>query len=87
MSQSTRRGFLGMAGAGAAAIGVAAVAPTALAADGGSKSGGRRIRSAKPVVAHVPDPRLGNVSLMVGEREVVVHDRDLVARLVEAAKE
>lgn len=81
MNESTRRGFLGMAGAGAAAIGAAAFAPVALGKDEGRRS----ITSAQPLVAHVTDPRRGQLSLMVGEREVVVQDRDLVARLIDAA--
>jgi hypothetical protein len=38
-----------------------------------------------PLVAYVTDMQGGEVTLMVGEREVVVHDRDLTARLAHAA--
>jgi hypothetical protein len=34
----------------------------------------------------VTDVRTSEVALLVGEREVVVHDKDLVARLNHAAK-
>jgi hypothetical protein len=37
------------------------------------------------VVAHVADPASDTLTLFVGEREVVVHDRDLVGRLLGAA--
>jgi len=37
------------------------------------------------VVAYVADHRSGELRLMVGEREVVVHDRDLVTRILNAA--
>jgi hypothetical protein len=37
------------------------------------------------VVAYVEDHRSGRLRLMVGEREVVVHDRDLVTRILNAA--
>jgi hypothetical protein len=37
-----------------------------------------------PLVVHVPDPRSGEVHLLFGTREVVQHDRALVARLVRA---
>ena len=40
---------------------------------------------ATDLVAHVADPSSGTLTLLVGEREVVVHDRDLVARLARAA--
>jgi hypothetical protein len=86
MSQSTRRGFLKVAGAGAAA-GVAA------AAVGGATSSGRHTvdgagtpaavpaHASGPLVAYVRDVRGAEVSVMFGETEVVVHDADLVARL------
>jgi Ubiquitinol-cytochrome C reductase Fe-S subunit TAT signal len=89
MEQPTRRGFLFMTGAGAAAVGAAAfaagragtgdgpaeVAPAAAAAPTGSG----------PLVAYVADAGSGRVSVMVGETETIVHDPELVARLTRAA--
>ena len=37
------------------------------------------------VVAYVKNHRSDELRLMVGEREVVVHDRDLVTRILNAA--
>lgn len=80
----SRRHFLALAGAGAATAGVAAAtaaipaagaAPVTLPADA---SGG--------LVAHVNDVATGEVSLLVGDDEVVVHDRELVARLARASR-
>jgi hypothetical protein len=86
MTDATRRGFLIMAGAGAAAVGVAAVAPAA----GEATQTITRLRGAStassPLVAYVRDARKGDVSVMVGEREVVVHDPELVARLIRAGR-
>ncbi|HEY7044432.1 MAG TPA: hypothetical protein VH419_12250 [Nocardioidaceae bacterium] len=82
MSDSTRRGFLALVGAGAATAATAAAAPGSLAADDWAP----KITSHRPLVAYVTDPSKGRVSVMVGEREVVVHDRDLVARLLRAAR-
>ncbi|HET7474731.1 MAG TPA: hypothetical protein VFJ97_01755 [Dermatophilaceae bacterium] len=82
MTDATRRGFLAAAGAGtvtAAAVaagGAAAAAPTAGRGD---------TAAGHDLVAHVADARSGKVSLLIGEHEVVVHDRDLVARLTRAA--
>ena len=84
MTDATRRGLLIMAGAGAAAVGVAAVAPAAGEATPKITRPGRASTASGPLVAYVRDPRKGNVSVMVGEREVVVHDPELVARLTRA---
>jgi hypothetical protein len=83
MNDPSRRGFLAVAGVGAAAAGVAVAAPAAAASapktpDIGDASG--------PLVAYVKDVRTGELALLVGDREVVVHDKDLVARLTHAAK-
>ena len=86
MDDSTRRGFLATAAVGAVGVGVAAVAPGAQAAgtrgDAEHKVPGN---AAGTLVAHVDDVHGDTVTVMVGEREVVVHDRDLVARLARAA--
>jgi hypothetical protein len=83
MSTSSRRSFLILTGASAAAAGVAAAIPPA------SASTPKPLTTpddAAPLVAHISDPGSGDVSLMVDDREVVVHDHDLVARLARAAK-
>ncbi len=38
-----------------------------------------------PVVAYLRDPSNGEISLMVGDREVTVHDQALAARIARAA--
>jgi len=38
-----------------------------------------------PLIVHIPDPRTGEIHLMVGTREVIRSDRALVARLVREA--
>ena len=84
MSDTSRRRFIGVAGAGAAAVGATALVSGAASAAQTRLSG----KGAKaPLVAHVSDITSDEVSLMVGEREVVVHDRDLVHRLLNAAGE
>ena len=37
------------------------------------------------MVAHIEDHSSSKISLMVGDREVVLHDRDLVNRILNAA--
>ena len=86
MDDSTRRGFLATAAVGAVGVGVAAVAPGAHAAATHGEATHKVPGNAEgPLVAHVDDVHGDTVTVMVGEREVVVHDRDLVARLARAA--
>ena len=89
MSESTRRGFLIMAGAGAAATagavvvantGSAGAAPAAAETDTAAPA-----TASGPLVAYVRNTRSGEVSVMVGETEVVVSDPALVARLASIA--
>ena len=78
MSDPSRRGFLMLTGVGAAAATAAVVAPAAFASGGedntSSTPGG-------PLVAYVSNMKTGEVSVMRGEREVVVRDRALCASL------
>jgi hypothetical protein len=78
MTDTSRRHLLAAAGAGAAAGAVTVVAGAAQAAPAGTAA-------REEVVAHVKDHRSSTLVLMVGEREVVVHDRDLVTRILNAA--
>ncbi|MDO9456472.1 twin-arginine translocation signal domain-containing protein [Nocardioides sp.] len=79
MSDTSRRKFLAAAGVGAAAS--AAALGTAASAE--AKPSAKRAK--EPVIALVDDHTKGTVRLLVGEREVVVHDRDLATRLLNAA--
>ena len=49
--------------------------------DGAGAAASVPAHGAGPLVAYVRDVRGAEVSVMVGETEVVVHDADLVARL------
>lgn len=79
MSDTSRRKFLAAAGVGAAAT------ATALGTAGSAEAKPSATRAKEPVLALVDDPAKGIVRLMVGDREVVVHDRDLAVRLLNAA--
>jgi hypothetical protein len=79
MSDTSRRKFLAAAGVGAAA------SAAALASAGTAEAKPAVNRAKEPVLAIVDDPKLGTVRLLVGERELVVHDRDLATRLLNAA--
>ena len=78
MTDTSRRKFIAASGAGAVA-GTVAATGTAEAATARGDS------AREEVVAYVADHRLGQVRLLVGEREVVVNDRDLAIRILNAA--
>lgn len=78
MPTTTRRAVLVAAGAGTVASAAVAAAPGAGAATLDTRSG-------QPFVAYVANDGSGTVTLLVGEQEVVVRDRDLVRRLRAAA--
>ena len=83
MSETSRRRFIGVTGAGAAAVSATALVPGSAFA---SQTHRRSDSATSPVVAYVRDVDSDEVTLMVDEREVVVHDRDLVHRLLNAAE-
>ncbi|MBO0883348.1 MAG: hypothetical protein J2P17_24030 [Mycobacterium sp.] len=81
----TRRGVLrGAAGAGvvAAAAGIA-VETTARPAGATTLQAGA---GGEPVIAHVRDVRTGEIEVFVGERRVVLYDREVAIRLANAAR-
>ena len=81
MGDTSRRKFLAATGAGVAAGAVVGISGSASEA----ATARRRNAATEPVVAYVQDPRAGVLHLMVGEREVIVEDHDLVARILNAA--
>ncbi len=90
MPDPTRRAFLVTAGLGAAAVGLtSAVPPAAVAApaDTSTPSGAEAGQGVSgPVVAYVDDVASGQISLLVGDREVRCTDRELAARIAGAAR-
>jgi len=87
MSDATRRGFLVFAGAGTAAAVGAAVAGPQLFGDGNAAAQDLEsvdLATAESFVVHVKDVKTGQLSILVGEREVLVTDKELAARLAGA---
>ena len=85
MSDTSRRKFLAVAGIGAAGT-VGLTATSASAATTATSATTRNSDSARqPVVAYIEHHFGDRIHLMVGEREIVVHDRDLVTRILNAA--
>lgn len=89
MAELTRRGFIKNTSAGAAAVGAIAVAPSLAAAHPllGKQEADLHAGALRgALAAHVADVTKGEITLLVGTREIVVHDSDLVMRLVKAAQ-
>lgn len=97
MPEQTRRTFLRAAGLGVAAVGAAAALPEAAhAAAHPAAAPARPARPSGPehaddaavaagaLVAYVGDVRSGRITVMAGDREVVVTDRSLARRLAAA---
>jgi hypothetical protein len=83
MTDATRRGFLVFAGAGTAAAVGAVAAPKIFGehADGAKPLEPAELATAESFVVHVKDVRKGQLAILVGQREVLVTDRELAARL------
>jgi hypothetical protein len=93
MAVLSRRGFLSSS-AGLTAAGVALAAAPSLAAvvpelasevSADAAPTADELSSAGPLVVHVRDAVAGEVSVLSGESEVVLHDPAFVARIVAAA--
>ncbi|MEP9365688.1 twin-arginine translocation signal domain-containing protein [Nocardioides sp. CN2-186] len=80
MSDTSRRKFLAAAGVGATAGTIALT--TGMANAAGAR---RNADSAQETVLAIVDHTSSELRLLVGEREVVVDDRDLVNRILNAA--
>lgn len=89
MAKLTRRGFLEQTSLGVATAGVLTAVPV-LAADsanlGVAETELPPTELTEALVAHVRDVTTGEVSLMVGTREIIYHDSELVMRLLKAAR-
>ena len=81
MAPSSRRTFLALTGVAATAAASAPLAAGAAIATGAAAAPARARQGSAPLVAYVADASTDEVALMIGEREVVVHDSVLVDRL------
>ena len=85
MAKVTRGGFLKKTAGGAVAIGALGALPGAVAS-AAVKPVRRTARARRPeageaFVAYVRDPAAGEITLLIGTREVTRHDPELVERL------
>ena len=85
MTLHSRRNFLRTASVGAAAAGIAVAVPTTAASATPSEGASTGPLHTGPFVAWIKNARSGEISVLVGEHEVVVHDRALATRLASIA--
>ena len=89
MAKLTRRGFIKKTSVGAATLGALVAVPRLAEVDAAPQphaAGGPTAGHHEPLLAHVRNRATGEIALLVGTREVVIHDRELVMRLVKAAQ-
>jgi hypothetical protein len=82
MSELTRRRFVRDSAGAAAGL-------TALGALGVARADARETAEhpgTEPIVAHVKDPSSGEIAVLHGEHETIIHDRGLAARIARAAR-
>lgn len=84
MSDSTRRGFLTLAGATAAAGAAAVAIPSAAGAATPAEDTSLPSNAAPSMVVYVSDVKSGKATLMIDGAEVHVTDKVLVARIARA---
>jgi hypothetical protein len=89
MAKVSRRRLLKTTSIGAATVGMLAAAPhlAALAAPAAEQAPELSATSLSgPMVTYVRNLAKGEVGILVGEREIVYHDTDLVKRLLKATQ-
>jgi hypothetical protein len=89
MAKLTRRDLIKQTSAGAAALGALAALPGLAGAQDAPEAhaaGPALADGSGPLVAYLRDVAVGEIGLLVGTREVIVRDRELVERLLRAAQ-
>ncbi|HKC73630.1 MAG TPA: twin-arginine translocation signal domain-containing protein [Chloroflexota bacterium] len=89
MAKLTRRDLIKQTSAGAAALGALAAVPGLAGAQGAPQAHAAGLSAADrngPLVAYLRDEAVGEIGLLVGTREIIVRDRELVQRLLTAAQ-
>ena len=89
MTKQTRRRFLKQSSVGVATVGVLAAAPRLAAVAAPANTSVTELSTTTmsgPLMAYVRDLARGELGVLVGTREVILHDPDLVVRLLNAAQ-
>jgi hypothetical protein len=88
MTDLNRRSFLRQTSVGAATLGLLASVPALAVISESPQNTTPAVAGTMvdgPLIAHVRDAATGEVALLLGCREIIFHDPQLVARLMKAA--
>lgn len=88
MTKLTRRSFLKQTSASAATLSLLPAIPALSAFPHSLEAAGPDLsaRFSDPLVVHVSDVTTGEITLLVGDHEIVFRDPQLVVRLIRAAR-
>jgi len=89
MASLSRKNFIEKASVGAVTVGVMAAVPSyAFARETARESalGTNKAAHAGPILAHVRNAATGEIAVLFGTQEVVIHDRAITDRLLRAAQ-
>ena len=87
MAKLTRRGFMRQASVSAASAGVLATVPSlGITHAAASESALELSAHDGPLAAHVRNVATGEIAIYVGTRQIIIHDREIVARLIKAIR-
>jgi hypothetical protein len=88
VTKLTRRSFLKQTSAGAATFSLLPAIPALAAISHLPEAAPPELPAAfsGPMVVHVSDVAAGEITLLVGAREIVFRDPEIVARLIKAAR-
>ena len=88
MANLSRKGFIGKASVGALTVGALVAVPGYEIGSAAAHASAEDTTAAHtgPLLAHLRNAKTGEIAILVGTREVVIHDRVLARRLLQAAQ-
>jgi hypothetical protein len=84
MPTFTRRGLIKQSSIGAATAGALLAVPGLASGPAGAAASASVTLPTEPMAAYVRNAASGEISLLIGRREIVIHDPELVQRLAKA---
>jgi hypothetical protein len=88
MANLSRKNFIEKASVSVATVGMVATVPGFTVSRGtahASAQGGEAVAQSGPILAHVRNVATGEIAILFGSQEVIIHDRAMALRIVQAA--